>query len=176
MSGRRRSRGRSADGREAHRGASGSQISRSQLNSARRPASLAGLLFLLGIGLFLFTRFYRLAEFPIAFNSDEVVTVVRAVDLVRDGFFDYEGRFLPTFFNNDNKYSLGATVYAQVIPYLLFGKSIWAARGVAVLIGLLGVIWTTLMLRDSYRVIVLVARRLRTDGDADLVSPYAHRL
>lgn len=109
------------------------------------------VLFVIGLALFCVSRFYRLADFPIAFNSDEIVTVVRAADLVRDRYVGYEGQFLPAFFVNDSKYSLGTTVYLQIVPYLLFGKSIWAARGISVLINLLGMIWVGLMLRDIYR-------------------------
>jgi hypothetical protein len=114
-------------------------------------AATPKILFIFGLALFVVSRFYRLADFPIAFNSDEIVAVMRAVDLVRDGFVGYEGQFLPTFFVNDFKYSLGATVYLQVVPYLLFGKSIWAVRGISVLISLLGMIWLGLMLREIYR-------------------------
>ena len=55
-------------------------------------------LFFIGLALYLLTRLVALPSFPIYFGSDEATTVVRAADLIRDGFRDYQGQFLPTFF------------------------------------------------------------------------------
>lgn len=108
-------------------------------------------LFVIGCALFTLTRFIRLPDFPLSFSSDEALTALRGLDLVRDGGFDYGHYFLPPLFINDGRYSLGTTVYLQIIPLLLFGKSVWVVRGVSALVSLLGVIWFSLILRDIFK-------------------------
>ena len=108
-------------------------------------------LFLIGCGLYLLTRFFRLPSFPIYFASDEALTALRGLDLVRDGGFDYDKYFLPPFFLNDGRYSLGTIVYLQILPLLTLGKSIWVVRGVSAFIAFLGVIWFSLILRDTFK-------------------------
>ncbi len=108
-------------------------------------------LFILGCALFTLTRFIHLPDFPIYFACDEALTSLRALDLVRDLGFDYKGYFLPPLFFNDGKYSLGTTVYLQVLPLLAFGKSVWVARGVGALLSLAGVIWFSLLARDLFK-------------------------
>ena len=105
-------------------------------------------LILLGIALalYLITRLIALTSYPIYFYSDEAVAVMRGVDFLSYGMKDFNGTLLPTFFLNDGKFSLGTTVYLQVIPLLLFGKSIFAARAVTVFVGLLGMFWFSLTL------------------------------
>jgi hypothetical protein len=111
-------------------------------------------LILLGIalGLYLVTRLIALTSYPIYFYSDEAVAVMRGVDFLSYGLKDFNGTLLPTFFLNDGKFSLGTTVYLQVIPLLLFGKSIFAARAVTVLVGLLGMFWFSLTLVKIFKV------------------------
>lgn len=108
-------------------------------------------LFILGCGLFLVTRLIRLPDFPIYFACDEALTSMRALDLVRDLGFDSNGHFLPPLFFNDGKYSLGTTVYLQILPLLALGKSVWVARGVGALLSLAGVIWFSLLARDLFK-------------------------
>ena len=108
-------------------------------------------LFILGCALFTLTRFIRLPDFPLYFSCDEALTSLRGLDLVRDLGFDYNGYFLPPLFLNDGKYSLGTTVYLQILPLLAFGKSVWVARGVSALVSLLGVIWFSLLARDLFK-------------------------
>ncbi len=67
------------------------------------------------------------------------------------GGFDYNHYFLPPLFINDGKYSLGTTVYLQILPLLAFGKSVWVVRGVSALLSLAGVIWFSLILRDIFK-------------------------
>ncbi len=108
-------------------------------------------LFVIGCALFTLTRFIRLPDFPLYFSSDEALTALRGLDLVRDGGFDYNHYFLPPLFINDGRYSLGTTVYLQILPLLALGKSVWVVRGVSALVSLLGVIWFSLILRDIFK-------------------------
>mgnify|MGYP000604457967 CR=1 FL=1 len=79
------------------------------------------------------TRLIGLDAFPIYFFTDEAVQTVLAADFVRDGLKNYDQEFLPAQFENGAQYNLGTSVYLQVIPYLIFGKSIWVTRGTAAL-------------------------------------------
>ena len=87
--------------------------------------------------VYLLTRLIRITDFPIYFFSDEAIQTLLASDFVRDGFKGYDGVFLPTYFSNYGKYSLGTTVYLQLVPYLLFGCSMWVTRATAALATLL---------------------------------------
>jgi hypothetical protein len=105
----------------------------------------------LTIIIYLISRFWSLDHFPIYFFSDEAIQTVLASNLVNSFFFDATGRFLPTFFLNVDKYNLGFTVYLQIIPYLLFGKSVIATRGMSVLITLFGVAAVCLIMKNIFK-------------------------
>ncbi len=116
------------------------------------PGSLEAILFGLAIVVYLLTHLVGLTRFPIYFFSDEAIQTVAAANLVRDNFRDEEGIFLPTYFKNGPYYNLSTSVYAQVLPYLFFGKSIFITRATSVFISLLGAISISLMLRNIYRI------------------------
>ncbi len=94
------------------------------------------LLFLLALLIYSLTRFIQLEDFPIYFFTDEAVQTVLASDFIRDGLHGYDHVLLPTYFKNSNFFSLSLTVYLQVVPYLIFGKSIFVTRAVPALITL----------------------------------------
>ena len=112
-----------------------------------QPISLPAILFSLALCVYLASRLIRLADFPIYFFTDEAVQTILAADLVRDGFRSYEGVFLPTYFKNGNYYNLSVSVYLQVLPYLLFGKSVFVTRAVSVCVSLLAALSVGLFLR-----------------------------
>ncbi len=101
--------------------------------------------------VYLLIRVVRLPDFPIFFFTDEAVNTVDAADFVRDGFRGYDRQFFPTFFQNDQHYNLSTSVYAQVIPYLLFGKSVWVTRGTSALLSLLAGAAVGLMFLKVYK-------------------------
>ncbi len=113
------------------------------------PAGMA--FFGLSLAVYLITRFFALADFPIYFFTDEAIQTILAADLVRDNFFDYDKVFLPTYFRNVYQYNLSLSVYLQVLPYLLFGKSVLVTRGVSALVSLLVPVSAGLALRDIYK-------------------------
>ena len=115
------------------------------------PYSLDMTLFGLAILLYLTSRLVGLSSFPIYFFSDEAVQTVLATDLLRDNFSSSDGEFLPTYFYNVDKYSLGTTVYLQVLPYLLFGKSVFVTRLTSLLLTLLAAISVGLILKDIFK-------------------------
>jgi hypothetical protein len=114
------------------------------------PHSIGMTLFGLALLLYLATRLIGLVDWPIYFFTDEAVQTVLAADLVRDNFKDYEGDFLPTYFKNGSQYNLSASVYLQVLPYLMFGKSAFVTRAISVLVGLLAAISVGLILRNIF--------------------------
>ncbi len=95
------------------------------------------LAFLLAIVVYFLVRVIGIEVFPIYFFSDEAIQSVHAADLIRDQFYSPYGEFFPTFFTNGGQYNLGVSVYAQVLPLMLFGKAIWVTRITSVLISLL---------------------------------------
>ncbi len=110
----------------------------------------AGAVLLAGaLAVYLLVRFIALDAFPIYFFTDEAVQTVRAAELVRDDFSSGD-EYLPTYFNNGGQYNLGVSVYLQVVPYLLFGKSVWVTRGVSVLVGLIAALAVAGILRRSF--------------------------
>ena len=127
-------------------------------NGARRsilPAkafSLDARLFLLALLVFVLTRFIGLDRWPVYFFTDEAVQTVQAANLVQHGFHDAKGTLFPTYFANGTYLNLSVSVYAQVIPYLLFGYSEFITRAVSALIALSGVAAVGLMLRDIFKI------------------------
>jgi 4-amino-4-deoxy-L-arabinose transferase-like glycosyltransferase len=127
-----------------------------------RPAlSLAiGKLYLLPVHVFwlamlvyLVTRFVGLERWPIYFFTDEAVQTVMASDFVHQDFKNYDRESWPTYFNNGSTFNLSSvSVYVQVIPYLLFGKSVLVTRGVSVLIGALAALSVAFILRDAFKI------------------------
>lgn len=109
-------------------------------------------LFGLALAVYLLTRLIALPEFPIYFFTDEAVQTVLAADLVRDGWHGADKVLLPTYFFNAYQYNLSVSVYLQVLPYLLFGKSIWVTRGVSALVSLLAALAVGLTLREVFKV------------------------
>lgn len=129
------------------------QLVRSILRAVPRRWSIPNptLLFSLSVLVYLLVRVIGLTDFPIYFFTDEAVQTVIASDLVRDGFVGGDGVFLPTYFENAFLYNLSLSVYAQVIPLLLFGKSVFVTRLTSVLIGTTGAIAIGLTLKHAFQ-------------------------
>jgi len=111
---------------------------------------LALLLFCLSLAVYLLTRLVRLPDFPIYFFTDEAIQTQHAADLIANDFRNPEGILMPTFFENGGQYNLGLSVYIQVLPTLLFGKSVWITRGVSALVSLLAAVFLGLILKDFF--------------------------
>ncbi|NIS81574.1 MAG: hypothetical protein GTO14_15530, partial [Anaerolineales bacterium] len=106
--------------------------------------------FLVGLFVYVGTRIVGLDEYPAHFFTDEAAQTVFASELIRDRFV-YEGEFLPTYFYNVDKYSLSVTVYIQLVPYLLFGKSVVITRGASALVTIAGVVAISLLLKNVFQ-------------------------
>jgi len=119
---------------------------RSQLPSEK----LDGRLFLAAVAVCAATRLVGLEEFPIYFFTDEAASTVVAAEFVQNGLRDSSGVLFPTYFANNEKLSLSLSVYAQVIPAWLFGRSVLVTRAVAALIALSGTVAAGLILRQAF--------------------------
>jgi 4-amino-4-deoxy-L-arabinose transferase-like glycosyltransferase len=109
------------------------------------------ILFAAAVVVYLLVRVIRLPDFPIYFFTDEAVQTILAQDFLRDGYMGYDKEFFPTYFLNSYQYNLGVSVYAQVLPYILFGKSVWVTRGVSVLFSILAAISVGLILKQAFK-------------------------
>lgn len=108
-------------------------------------------LFIAALLIYFVTRLVSLSSFPIYFFTDEAVQTVLAQDFIRDDFRNYDKELLPTYFVNGNQYNLSISVYLQIIPFLLFGKSVFVTRSVGVLVSLLAASAVGLLLRDVFK-------------------------
>lgn len=108
-------------------------------------------LFAAALCIYLATRLVALADYPIFFFTDEAVQTNMAARFVQNNFRSSDGEFFPTYFDNANQFEMSVSVYLQVLPYLLFGKSIWITRGVSVLLSLIGSAAVSLILRDIFK-------------------------
>lgn len=113
--------------------------------------SWMNLLILAAAAVYLTVRLVGLDSFPIYFFTDEAVQTVLAQDMVRDHMHSYTGELLPTYLVNGSQFNLGPSVYIQILPFLIFGKSIWVTRGVAVLFTLLAAAALGLMFKNIYK-------------------------
>ena len=129
----------------------GEVVSQVKTHFTTKKTSWQAWLIAAALAVYLLTRFIGLDSYPIYFFTDEAVQTVLAADLVRDNFHDYRGEVLPTYFVNGSQYNLSTSVYLQVIPYLMFGKSIWVTRGVSVLIGLLAAAAVGLAMKNVFK-------------------------
>jgi hypothetical protein len=121
-------------------------------HAPRRSISFDAVLFGLALLVFLATRLIGLDKFPIYFFTDEAVNTVQAADFIHHDFRDSNGQLFPTYFQNDRSFSLSVSVYAQVIPYALFGYSVFATRATDVLIAFTGMIAVGLILRNIFKI------------------------
>lgn len=109
------------------------------------------LFFALSLIVYLSVRLIGLTDYPGFMTFDEVNPTLLASDFLRDGYRNYNGEFFPAFFPNMDKYSLGTTVYIQLVTLLLFGRSALAVKLTSMLFGLIGVLSLTLALRNIFR-------------------------
>lgn len=107
-------------------------------------------LLIAAIVLYLTSRLIGLAHFPIFFFTDEAIQTVTASDLLHNGLRGPENELLPTYFKNGGQYNLSLSVYLQVLPTWLFGKSVFVTRAVSVLVSLLSVLGVGLTLKNIF--------------------------
>lgn len=109
------------------------------------------VLFGIGLSIYWITRWWALDRFPIFFFCDEAIQAVLAEDLLRNGFQDFEGTLLPTFFKNGALWNLSLSVYIHALPVWALGKSIFTTRATSALISLIGTAAVALILRVGFQ-------------------------
>jgi hypothetical protein len=119
--------------------------------ASEKPVSFDLALFFAALIVYSVTRFIQLEDFPIYFFADEAVQAVLAGDLIRDGFRDFTGTFLPTYFQNVALFNLSLSVYVQVIPQLFFANSVFITRAASVIVTIGGAVGVGLILRNIYQ-------------------------
>jgi hypothetical protein len=124
-------------------------IEKEKPDSVRR-VSLPTILFILGLALYLLTRYIALDKFPIYFFSDEAIQTMTARDLVSRGLKDLDGSLFPVYFENGGQYNLSLSVWLQVLITGL-PNSIWLTRGLPALLSLLFPLTGGLYLRDHLK-------------------------
>ena len=128
------------------------QAARISIQSPRELSnSLYMGLFCAALLVYLATRLFRLSGYPIYFFTDEAIHTVLASDFLRDGLRDYNDVLLPTYFKNAALYNLSLSVYLQLLPTLLFGKSVFVTRAVSVLVSASGAAAVSLTLKDAFQ-------------------------
>ncbi len=111
----------------------------------------AWIFFLLSLLIYMFTRFWRITDYPIYFFSDEAIQSLTASDLIRNGLRSPEGQLLPGYFKNYQVYNLSLSVYLQLLPVYFFGLSAALTRGVSALVSVFGVIAVSLTLKSAFQ-------------------------
>jgi hypothetical protein len=112
--------------------------------------NLDQLLLLATITIYALAVSIGIDRFPVYFFTDEAIHMNLASDFIRDGFKNYYGEFLPTFFSVEGWVN-GTSVYVQVLPFLIFGKSVVVTRLVSAFISLLGALAIGLLLKDVFK-------------------------
>ena len=121
------------------------------LGRTLRSRRLPGVLLALSLGVYLLVRLIGLADWPIYFFTDEAVQTVMAADFIKADLHNYDNEWMPTFFSNGPSFNLSSvSVYVQVLPYLLFGKSVYVTRLVSMLISALGALFVALSLKHGF--------------------------
>ncbi|MCC7163439.1 MAG: glycosyltransferase family 39 protein [Anaerolineae bacterium] len=120
---------------------------RAILRSWANVGTFALVMFLLSLGVYAFTRLYRIGDFPISFLGDEAVVVRLARDLVRNGFNDPKLGWFPLYFDFFFVVNPLISVYLQALTIPVFGVSIEVARGTAAIFTVFGVMAVALTLK-----------------------------
>ena len=93
---------------------------------------------------------FAIDKWPIYFFTDEAIHMNMIADFMRNGYQNYSGEFLPTFFIKEGWVN-GTSVYLQLLPYLMFGKSLIVTRLVSAVVTLIGAIAIGLLLKQVFK-------------------------
>jgi len=83
-------------------------------------------------------RFYKLADFPVSLNWDEVSHGYNAFSILKTGKDEW-GSVLPLIFKAFGDYKLPVYIYLTIIPVIVFGLNAFAVRFVSALAGTLAI-------------------------------------
>ncbi len=118
--------------------------------SPAKKIPLATTLFIIGLGVYLLTRFIALDKFPIYFFSDEAIQTMTAKDLLSRGLRDANGGLFPVYFENGGQYNLSFSVWLQTLIAWL-PNSVWLTRGLPAFFSLIFPLSAGFFLRDHLK-------------------------
>lgn len=84
-------------------------------------------------------RFYKLSEFPVQLNHDEISQLFDTISIVQT-LKDVYGNFLPLAFPSTGDFKVGHYIYISTIPLLIFGDSEVIIRIAAAFFGTLTIL------------------------------------
>ncbi len=120
--------------------------------SKARLERLGWVLFGLGMFVYLFTRLWGIARFPIYFFTDEAANPLFAQGLFDNGFRNAQGVSFPLYFElAANRWGPLFSVYIHAFSSALFGKSVLVTRTTQALVSLLAPLAVALILKQIFK-------------------------
>lgn len=110
------------------------------------------LFIIIALGVFL--RFFKLMDYPIQLNHDEISQIYDAISIAQTGK-DVYGNFLPTIFQSINDFKSPFYTYATAFVYFLAGDHEWIIKMPGVIFGVLiipAVFWFSLKLTKESKI------------------------
>ena len=127
----------------------GSLVGRTESVVRRAFSSPSEIAFALSLGVYGFTRLWKLEDFPIYFHGDEAFQVVAARRLVENSFRNELGVPFPLYFSNGGTWAPLVTTYLHVVTSTLLGMSVSIARGSSAVFAVLAGAALALFARDN---------------------------
>jgi hypothetical protein len=123
------------------------------LQAMARALSFERALFVAALGIYTFTRLWRLESFPIYFFGDEAVQALFAEDLIAHHFRGVDGTLFPIYVEAaGNRWTPLISMYFHALSLSLFGKSIFVSRATSALVSLLAAASVGLILNKIFKV------------------------
>jgi 4-amino-4-deoxy-L-arabinose transferase-like glycosyltransferase len=120
---------------------------------ALRVAQPGWILFGMSLAVYVFTRLWGIARFPIYFFTDEATFALFASELLSRGLRDGRGTLLPLYFEvAGNRWTPVLAVYAHLPAVALFGRSILAVRATSAIVTILAPVAVALILKSIFRI------------------------
>jgi len=95
-------------------------------------------------------RFYRLGDFPVSLNADEVANGYNAYSILKTGKDEYN-KNLPFLFQSFDDYKLPVNIYFTVPSIAVFGLNGFGVRFPSALFGTLTVLLTYFLVKELFR-------------------------
>jgi 4-amino-4-deoxy-L-arabinose transferase-like glycosyltransferase len=103
--------------------------------------------------IYLVTRLWGIAEFPLFFFSDEANNVIFGQQLLHDGLAARDGNILPMYFEWDlGRWAPVFPVYIHAVTSSIFGNSIAVARTTTSILSFIGVLAIAVLLKKVFRI------------------------
>lgn len=104
-------------------------------------------------------RFYKLGEYPVQLNHDEISQLYDLASIAQTQK-DIYGNYLPLAFPSTGEYKVGHYIYLSLIPYWIFGMQEYTIRIAAAFFGTLTVLLTEILIKrltNSWKIALIAA-------------------